>query len=504
MTSADCAPERDTINISNELHVVADQALQVLADTNEPPTLFSLGGRPARLREDDLGPRLELLTPPALRDVLSRRARWVRTRDGNEVPVRPPGEVVSNLVHRASYPFPSVDGVVSAPVLGQEGELLTEPGYHAASRTYYQPTSDMARFVFEDPNSYLDVVAARHHLVGELLADFPFATKADLANAVALMICPFVRPMIEGSTPIHLIDGSSPGAGKSLLTQAALTPAMGPVPTASAPQSDEEWRKRLTATLSAGSAVVAIDNIAGRFDSPSLASALTSGIWEDRILGSTEMVRFPVRPIWVATLNNASLTTELTRRSVRIRLRPDEERPWERPSTAFRHPDLLVWARRHRRALVDSTLTLCRWWVLSGAPDGQERLGSFERWSAVLGGILGTAEIEGFLTNREELYEDSDSISGEMNEMLEAWFEVFGTVPVRSRDVALAMLDPASPLYDARPSELATYRGDALSARLGYLLREHRETVYDGKRVIVDREDRRHANLWRVERVDGR
>jgi len=54
-------------------------------------------------------------------------------------------------------------------------------------------------------------------LLDSLLGDFPFADQASRANALALLLLPFVRPLIDGPTPLHLIEAAKPGTGKGLL-----------------------------------------------------------------------------------------------------------------------------------------------------------------------------------------------------------------------------------------------------------------------------------------------
>ena len=47
---------------------------------------------------------------------------------------------------------------------------------------------------------------------------------ADLANAVAAFILRFVRLLIEGPTPLHLIESPTPGSGKGLLADVCNCP----------------------------------------------------------------------------------------------------------------------------------------------------------------------------------------------------------------------------------------------------------------------------------------
>jgi len=50
------------------------------------------------------------------------------------------------------------------------------------------------------------VARARALLVDELLVDFPFVKESDRAHAVAAILLPFLRRMIGGLAPIHLIE----------------------------------------------------------------------------------------------------------------------------------------------------------------------------------------------------------------------------------------------------------------------------------------------------------
>ncbi len=77
-------------------------------------------------------------------------------------------------------------------------------------------------------------------------------------------------------------------------------------------QSDDEWRKRVTSVLREAPAIVVLDNVTTTLDSGALAALLTSEFWSDRILGSSRLVTFPNRTLWIVTGNNISMSGELT------------------------------------------------------------------------------------------------------------------------------------------------------------------------------------------------
>src|SRR5262249_56752366 len=99
---------------------------------------------------------------------------------------------------------------------------------------------------------------------------------------------------------------------------------------------------------------------------------LTAGVWTDRVLGKTQMVTLPVRGVWLATGNNVKLSTEVTRRTVWVRLDAKVEAPWTRDG--FRYPDLRAWARANRGRLVHACLTLGQAWIAEGRPLGTSSL----------------------------------------------------------------------------------------------------------------------------------
>jgi putative DNA primase/helicase len=162
---------------------------------------------------------------------------------------------------------------------------------------------------------------------------------ASKAHALAAMLLPFVRDLIVGPTPLHLLEAPTPGTGKGLLADVICIPATGRGATVMAEgQNDEEWRKRITASLIKGPVFILLDNLRRRLTSGSLAAALTSVTWEDRRLGVSEIITAPNRAVWLATGNNVALSDEIARRTVLIRLDAKIDMPWKR--TVFRHSDL--------------------------------------------------------------------------------------------------------------------------------------------------------------------
>jgi hypothetical protein len=315
-----------------------------------------------------------------------------------------------------------------------------------------------------------DIRQARQQYTEELLHDFPFVREADKAHAVSAALTPFAREMIGGPTPIHDFEAPSPGTGKTLLVDLLTLPALGRPLAAMTEGSDEdEWRKRIFAKLRTAPAFVLLDNIKRRLASGALSSAITSyPTWEDRILGVSEVARVPVRCGWLMTANNPAFSSELTRRTVRIRLDAKIDRPWLREG--FRHADIRGWAMVNRGRLIWAALTLIRAWLVAGKPEGQRVLGMFERWAKVMGGILEVAGIPGFLANLSEFYERSDAEGAAWRAFIAVW-----RAAKELRAVTVAELHPHAVEAGL---ELGDKGEHSQKIRLGKLLSEMRDRTF--------------------------
>lgn len=411
-----------------DLRIVTGQCWEAICRANANPRFFRYTGIPSRLEMDDDGmlvPRE--LTPDRLRHELARVANWVQGKD--EEPAKPPLDVVRDLLATPDPPLPILNRITDVPVYAPDGSLSTDEGYHAAGHTYLMPRKGLVIPDVPESPTPGDVQAAKDLILG-MICQVPFVEEADRAHAVTLLILPFVRDLIDGPTPNHLIEAPLPGSGKGLLADVLLIPACGKhIPSISEARDDDEWRKRITAQLRSARTAVLLDNVTKPLNSGSLAHALTAMLWEDRILGKSENLYFPVRCVWVTTANNPTMTTEIARRSIRIRLDAKVDRPWFR--TGFNEKDLRTWALTHRGELVAAALTLAQSWISAGMPTPEVRpLGSYERWTIVIGGILQHVGIPGFLANLLQFYEQSDIEGAVWRQLAEAWWEKFGSEKV--------------------------------------------------------------------------
>ena len=385
--------------------------------------------------DDEGRPVAAALTDERLRHMLAKLAIWRRmNRQGELVPAHPPTPLVKSVLATPDPGLPVLVGIVNTPVFGRNGKLLTDarlssgcqaalfPGARlrgaARSRSAHRPNRSRQR---------------GRCICDDLLGDFPFVSPSEHAHAVALLLLGFLRSMIDGPTPLHLIEKPTPGTGATLMVDAIATILTGAGASVMTEGSDdEEWRKRVTAKLRQIPSIVLIDNLRQKLDSSAVAAALTAPFWEDRILGVSEMTRLPIRCVWIATGNNPEFSNEMARRLVRIRLDAHVEQPWQR--AGFRHPDLMIWVRANRARLVAACLTLCQAWIAAGRPRGTRSIGSYEVLGAGAGRRARGRRHRGF--PRQPRRDDGGIRRrgrGAGASFVSAWWDRFGTAEVGTK-----------------------------------------------------------------------
>ena len=480
------------------LRDIEADAWAALIARNNPARFFVHGGSLAEVRSGDDGPEIVHLDVPSLRACVDRVADWVRETKEGTVPAAPPKPVLEDMLAYPAEGLPVLRGVAGRPTLARDGELELQPGYHESSGIFYEPVGSAIPEVPEVPTPE-DIDRAVSWIRSEWLVDFPFATEASLTHTVAAGLTAIARELFEGPTPLFAFDAPAPGTGKGHAGSSVAIIVSGRDPTLlGETRAEDELRKRTTSLLQGGAEVVLLDNAKRRVDSPNLAAVLTATTWSDRLLGTNRISRLPNRSLWMVTGNNLRIDGDLARRTVWVRLDAKVDRPWERD--VFKHDPFLPWVRRQRHELLWSLLVLCRHWIATGRPPWFGKpMGSYEDWSAVVGGILELVGFEGFLGNREELYGKVDEESEEWRAFVAAWWESHTNTPVGVAELYPLVSDGAllPGLYAGVPGELSER---SMKTRLGKALKEKVDRGFGG---IFIRQAGRDANkktqLYRLE-----
>lgn len=421
-------PARRSVLISDKQ--LDEQTAQVWAGVhvnNDPPKLFEANGQLARANRETQ--EIVALDASAATYALARIVTWLRLKKNGFTSANPSPIVIKDVMATPELPLPHLRRVSALPVLTKDGVVVSTPGYDASSQIFIAPKPGQQIAINHDADQS-DAAEAVRFIFEEMLYDFPFADDSSRANALAIMLQPIARELFDGPSPLYLLDKPLAGTGASLLANALCYPYLGrsiPVKTWSA--SADERRKQITAHLMTGSAVYLWDNISGQVDCDAVASVLTSQTYSDRVLGTSNQVELTNEGLWLATGNNPTFSNQIGRRIARVRLVPQTDTPALR--TGFKHEPLMAWVEQNRAQIVSYLYDIVIAWINAGKPKFVGQLmGSYESWSAILGGIIEHAGLPGFLSDTSMQQGSVDTETELLREFIQEWYDRFGTAKV--------------------------------------------------------------------------
>lgn len=470
---------------------------------NTPPTLFQSAGQLASVTEVERLPglvelaRQPFVKPSQLKTWLTLCATWQQPAPGQAGggaapggaqpmmrPVEPPKGLCEDLYNLNEWPvttFPPLRGVSRAPAVRADGSIVTESGYDPATSVYFRLAGGQVVPPVMEEHWDSHVAKAKEIVLDDLLEGFDFAGEPDRANAVGALLTGLLRWDYFTTTtlPMHVLDATMQQSGKGTLAGVIARVWGGAGATESLPDAEDALAKKVMATLLADEPVITWDNVEHTIDSATLANLFTAPNrqYTDRILGISQMAYVTNDRLWLVTGNNVKLGKDLPRRSVWIRQEPDVD---PRAGTrTFKHSDLLGWVDSELPKVWWALLTLIRAWTLAGSPLAQSEVcgktANYKNWSLVIGGILETVGIGGFLENREQLMHD-DEASEELATIVDAIAKACpGEMHFTPRTIADRInTDPY--LIEALPSGIAAiYRkGGGVTKSLGHYLWNHR------------------------------
>lgn len=311
-----------------------------------------------------------------------------------------------------------------SPLILPDGTVIATNGYDTGTEIIFAITDPISIAEHPTIEQVRDALAQLWFPVSL----FPYVDGQARTNCLAALLTAVVRKVIKASLGVA-VDAPQRGTGKTKLARAILAlqcgrhPDLSPVPTGQG--REEELRKKITSTLLDGRDHILLDNAVGNFDSQAVAALMTSGHWSDRILGKSREFVGDARLFIGINGNNLSLSGELPRRFLQIRLDAGLENPFSRHFTF--DPEELVLERRDQ--LVAAAITAIRGWFAAGAPGAATAgVGSFEEWGTLVRGPLlwfaeqGLLPFDGFCDPVESLVEavENDSEHEELAEFLSA------------------------------------------------------------------------------------
>jgi len=400
---------RPNILLEGDYH---DKMDAVTSTAKEIGILYQQAGALVRIKQDNI----DILSASKLQAHLIDTTRPTQIKvdkeSGSPIEVgvdKYERDLAQHLIDRTSHDLDEMEYVYRCPVYGEGWELFTSRGYQKSCRAWIG-TGD---FDLAEPVSLEE--AKRE--IETLLQDFPFEDAASKTHAIMALVTAFVRPQYD-MCPLFFITAPTAGTGKSLLAKIIGMIAEGEMPVMrAAPTDDDEWRKQITGILMRTPAVVVIDNV-NDIDSPALASVLTTPVWGDRMLGGNIEVRLPNRAIWMATGNNPTLSEELTRRVVSIRMVSLVERPADRVTQI---PDMERYIEDRRVPIAIACLSLVHHWIQADRPMVEVSFGSYQKWAEITASIAAHAGYTSALTNTQSIMSD-DAL--ELRQLVAAWADI--------------------------------------------------------------------------------
>jgi hypothetical protein len=494
--------DRVGVAINLDRKEVIDKITNGFLDRWDGHTLFNYGDIITRVQGHETQPLDRDRFYAMLADTAAcfRYSEATDRRPAQFEPAWPDPPTIGAVMSKADE-FSPLSRVVRIPFLRPDGTVCSTPGYDRDTQTVLVPSGLEVTEVAQSPTSEQTRMAAKY-LMEEWLGDLPFKTDADRANALALVLTPFIRGIVP-LAPMAVVSGLQMGVGKNLLADCLAILATGhaamPLPYVG---QEEEMRKQLTAAFASGAETFVFDE-AHVIEGAQLARAVTSLTYGDRVLGVSRIAKFPNRVTWMALGNQVQVNGDMSRRVYFIYLHPSGVNVMDREAGSFRHPDLKEWTADNRDALVSAALTVLRGWWAAGRP-GFSRgacMGSFEPWDRMMSGVLAYAGMPAFLTDMKERRSESDFTASYWSAHIHWLRSLFGDEEFTTRQVQEAALkDPRG--YEA-PPELDDASGKVFTRQLGQAYSKHRDRNYDGVRLVKSGMGHKSTIKWRTTSDDG-
>jgi hypothetical protein len=452
--------------------------------------------------------RFASVTTDAMRDWLSRIARWERfnERKKDYTPTDPPRDVAATILSRSGeWQFLRAVGVITTPTLRPDGTILSIPGYDPVTRMVLTNPPVMPA-IPEEPTR--DMAIAALQLLNNLLEEFPFTDEPGRAVALSELITPVVRGALT-CAPLHANRAPTPGSGKSFLLDIVSAIVSGqPCPVISAGADEFETEKRLGAALLRGQALIAIDNLNGELRGDALCQMIERPIVDVRPLGVSRLVRIESRATLLATGNNLILVGDVVRRVLLCSLDPELERPELRRFRA--NPFEAVLADRGR--YIAAALTIVRAYITAGCPNALPALASFEDWSRLVRSALVWLDCADPVDTMEAARAEDPELEA-LRRVIAAWLEAIGpSIPQTAgqlRDHAEMKKSDfdyngagtfAHPEFRDALLSIA-YGGGSINAKaLGRWLSRYRGRVINGHKITSREDTHRKQVVWTLMR----
>jgi hypothetical protein len=485
-----------------------DKLLEILRDTHD---IFDFGMEIVRVGH---GGAMHILNESSLRYVVGGLVQfWSQKKVPNvgmvEVLRDPPPAICTSVISLGTQrSLKPLMGVITAPTLRTDGSVLNAPGYDLETKLIYDPVEHVPDIpMFPSRAQALQAIKE----LWKPFENFPFCGPVDRAVHLAAVLTATVRPILTVA-PGFGYDAPTQGSGKTLLARCVGMLLSGTEPSVwphTAGRDDEEIRKRIFTVLRSGARVLIWDNVVGAFDSPSMASCMTSPTLTDRVLGQSISSTVPNRMMLILTGNNLTLQGEMPRRVLVCRIDPAVERPFSR------HFELepFGYCRANRQRMICAALTLIRAYLTHGITNPLNgRLASFEDWDECVRHTVSFAnelmpDMFGDVMDSIVANQAADPELETLTIFLKAWFDAFPTRAISASELITSvsgilndskLIQLKKAIEDLPLSSTQQQSSKSVGRYLG-----HRKGRVVGGLVLEPGLKISDRQTWRVKRVGG-
>jgi hypothetical protein len=297
--------------------------------------------------------------------------------------IDPPEKLCRQILYIGKFErsLPNLLGVARGPFIRPSGSLCTRPGFDAETGVYGCFSESDFPVIPENPTS--EECVAAHNLIWSPFSELELDSKASRTALLCALLTAPIRPAID-KAPVFASLAPDHGSGKTLVAESIGALATGARPPIMPPldgASEDEMRKRLTASLIPPAApVLLLDNLEGYLESRVLASFATAPLWSDRLLGFSKMeTELPNRALVLMSGKMLNFKEELARRILPWSIQASRKGPYAR-SFSFCPVERML---TRRPEIVVAVLTLLRASQLA-ARNSEVGMPSYPEWDGLV------------------------------------------------------------------------------------------------------------------------
>jgi hypothetical protein len=363
---------------------------------------------------------IDVLRPETFQTYVERlavtyKAKWKKDEDGELIEIRQPTTMPVAVAkttlasHQFIYQQRSLERVnlVRQPVMRGDGRVELLPvGYDEETGIL---TRDSDVVVSDDMT--LEIATA---LLVDLHQEFDFAgwnkernRSRDLSAHIASMLAFYGASLLPplASRLGALYNANSHRSGKTLLFKLCVAPVLGRVRVRSLPKNDEEFRKMLDSAALNASPYIILDDVGGNLRNNDLNAFMTSAYWSGRVMHTQKEFEVVNRSMVFVTGHSLSVESDLAGRLLQVKLHLEEADVRERRIRRVIDDEYLA-RPAVRGDILTALWTIIREWDAAGRPKGKTRMGGFEKWCEIFGGMV---DFAGFGDPCERPPDDGDA-----------------------------------------------------------------------------------------------